>query len=194
MYLLSTLVHEQLHWFRLAALDGVTAALELEGGVLDLAAFVASREGHTPIHFGATASHIGARALAWDEEPWASQFGPEAAIPPPAGPPANDPASPEQLRRILADLVPQIEAGALGIGVGLEYTPGATRHEAIELFQLAGRYQVPVSTREAPAVWSRARASKPSTSSSGQQRSAVPLCTSCTSTAPAWAPPRRVCR
>jgi N-acyl-D-aspartate/D-glutamate deacylase len=47
--------------YRLKALDGVTTALELEIGVLDVPGFIASRTGHALVNFGATVSHPAAR-------------------------------------------------------------------------------------------------------------------------------------
>ena len=38
----------------------------------------------------------------------------------------------------------ELEAGGLGIGMGLAYTPGATRGEVIEMFRLAAERRVPV--------------------------------------------------
>jgi len=130
--------------YRLMALDGVTAALELELGVPDLQRFIDARRGASPIHFGATAGHLAARVRAWDLPLPVSILGPEAGIIPQSGPVTNEPATAERLDRILASLRDQIEAGALGVGMGLEYSPGATRHEVIEIFKLAASYGTPV--------------------------------------------------
>ncbi len=131
--------------YRLKALDGVTTALELESGVPDLARFIEARRGKTLINYGATASHEAARIVAWKLPLPRSTFGPEAGVPDPAeGPVTNEPASPEQLGRLLEFLRTALQAGALGIGVGLEYTPGATRHEVIEVFRLAAAFGRPV--------------------------------------------------
>lgn len=130
--------------YRLMALDGVTAALELEIGVPDIRRFVETRRGGSPIHFGATASHLAARVLAWDLPLPASIAGPEAGIIPRSGAATNEPATGERLNRILTSLREQIEAGALGVGMGLEYSPGATRHEVIEVFKLAASLGTPV--------------------------------------------------
>lgn len=130
--------------YRLMALDGVTAALELEVGVPDLQRFIDARRGRSPIHFGATASYLAARALASDTPLPVSIFGPDAGIIPQSGLATNEPASSERLDRILAILRSQIEAGALGIGMGLEYAPGATRHEVIEVFKVAATFGTPV--------------------------------------------------
>lgn len=130
--------------YRLMALDGVTTALELEVGVPDIRRFIEARRGNSPIHFGATASHLAARVVAWDMPLPASIFGPEAGIIPRSSPATNEPASPERLARMLATLRGQIEAGAVGVGMGIEYTPGATRHEVIEIFRLSANLGVPV--------------------------------------------------
>lgn len=141
-------LHQHAHHpdvYKLNALDGVTAAFELEHGVPDIAAFVDAREGRTPIHFGASASHRSARLEAWDIPLPTSRDGPAAAVPPPSpGPVTQEPPSPERLERILHSLRRQLDAGALGIGVGLEFFPGATRHEVIEVFRLAAEHGVPV--------------------------------------------------
>lgn len=131
--------------YRRQALDGITAALELEIGVPDIEAFMSARTEQSPIHFGASASQTAARQVAMDVTLPASQFGPAAAVPPPKdGPVANDPATPEQLEQLLDILANQIESGALGIGIGLEYSPGTTRLEVIEIFRLAASHRVPV--------------------------------------------------
>jgi N-acyl-D-glutamate deacylase len=57
--------HSQ-HAYRLMALDGVTAAFELEVGVPDMGRFIDARRGRSPIHFGASTSYLAARLLAWD--------------------------------------------------------------------------------------------------------------------------------
>lgn len=131
--------------YRLKALDGVTMALELESGVPDIHRFLEARKGKTIIHFGAAASQEAARFLAWDSALTPSAFGPDAGIDDlPSGPATNEPASPERVGRILAQIREGIRAGALGIGMGLEYTPGATRHEIIEICRLAAEYHLPV--------------------------------------------------
>ncbi|MDP9198403.1 MAG: amidohydrolase family protein, partial [Pseudomonadota bacterium] len=130
--------------FSLLALDGVTTALELEVGVTDVERFRQALEGKALIHFGASASLLVARMKAWDLPVPPSRFGDAAAVIPKSGPATNDPATPEQLARLLARLRSEVEAGALGIGIGLEYAPGTTRHELIEVFRLAKALEVPV--------------------------------------------------
>ncbi len=131
--------------YAIKALDGVTTALEMEMGVPDYRAFLAARDGRTVINYGAAASQEASRVLAWGDTLTPSVMGPAAAVDDPAsGPATNDPPTSAQLERELALLTAQLDAGALGIGMGLEYTPGATRHEVIRIFQLARARNVPV--------------------------------------------------
>jgi N-acyl-D-aspartate/D-glutamate deacylase len=131
--------------YRLKVLDGVTTALELESGVPDIDRFLSVRRGRTLINFGATASHEAARVAAWGLPMPSSGSGPEAQIPDPAeGPVTNEAASPARLQAILSFLRRELDAGALGVGIGLEYTPGATREEVLEVFRLAAEYHRPV--------------------------------------------------
>ena len=37
-----------------------------------------------------------------------------------------------------------LAAGALGVGMGLQYTPAATRYEVLEMFRAAAKYHAPV--------------------------------------------------
>jgi N-acyl-D-aspartate/D-glutamate deacylase len=125
---------------RVKALDGVTTALELEIGKPDVAAFLASKQGHSLLNYGTAASHAAARAQA---------FGaplPGGALIPKSGPATDNPASPQQLEAIKARLRQQLDAGGLAVGMGLQYTPGATRWEVIDTFRLAAERGVPVYT------------------------------------------------
>ncbi len=128
----------------LLALDGVTMALEQEVGVPDFALFRQAHSGRALIHFGASASFLVARLKAWDLPVPPSRFGEAAGILPKSGPATNDPATPGQIARLLARLRSEVEAGALGIGIGLEYAPGTTRHELIEVFRLAKALDAPI--------------------------------------------------
>ena len=124
--------------YRLKALDGVTAALELEIGVFDVPAFVKERAGRSLIHFGTAVSHPAAR-VATRGAPM-----PAGAIVPAAGPATNEPLTDDQLATMSAMLERGLDAGALGIGMGLVYTPGATRMEVIRTFRIAAARGVPI--------------------------------------------------
>lgn len=125
---------------RVKAFDGVTTGLEMEIGVPDVAAFLKEKEGRSIIHYGTTASHLAARALV---------FGaplPDGTILPKSGPVTDQPATSEQIVKIQQRLRDQIDAGALGIGMGIAYSPGATRLEVIDMFRVAGERKLPVYT------------------------------------------------
>ncbi|MGA7634108.1 MAG: amidohydrolase family protein [Terriglobales bacterium] len=125
---------------RVKAFDGVTSALEMEIGAPDVALFLQQKDGHSLINYGTTASHAAARAAA---------FGvslPEGQILAPSGPSTNQPATDEQMQKIKDRLRHELDAGALGIGMGIQYTPGATRFEVIQTFRLAAERRVPVFT------------------------------------------------
>jgi len=125
---------------RVKAFDGVTTALEMEIGTPDVTQFLKSKEGRSLIHYGTTASHVAARALI---------FGaplPEGTILPKSGPATDQPATPEQIGRIQQRLRDELDAGALGVGMGIQYTPGATRLEVIDMFRVAAERKLPIYT------------------------------------------------
>jgi N-acyl-D-aspartate/D-glutamate deacylase len=125
---------------RVKALDGVTTALELEIGAPDVAQFLKEKEGHSLIHYGTSASHVAARAAV---------FGaplPAGTILPKSGPATDQPATPEQIEAIRSRLRSELDAGGLAVGMGIQYTPGATRLEVIDMFRLAAERGLPVYT------------------------------------------------
>jgi N-acyl-D-aspartate/D-glutamate deacylase len=125
---------------RVKALDGVTTALELEIGAPDVAQFLKTKQGHSLIHYGTSASHAAARALV---------FGaplPPGEILPKSGPATDQPATPEQIMRIEQRLRSELDAGGLAVGMGIQYIPGASRLEVIDMFRVAAERRVPVYT------------------------------------------------
>src|SRR6202171_613152 len=112
---------------RVKALDGVTMALELEIGAPNVAQFLKAKEGHSLIHYGTSASYVAARAVS---------FGaplPAGAILPKHGPATDQPATREQIEGMRERLRAEFSAGGLAVGMGIEYTPGATRLEVIDM-------------------------------------------------------------
>ena len=124
--------------YRLAAQEGVTSAFDLEIGAPDVAAFLDARRGKAPINFGTSASHPWARVRAF------GGAAPADAIVPASQPGTETVAGDAQRQAMLSRLEHEIDAGALGIGMGLVYTPGATRAETIEVFRVAAARRVPV--------------------------------------------------
>jgi len=125
---------------RVKALDGVTTALEMEIGAPDVAQFLKAKEGHSLIHYGTSASYVAARSLV---------FGaplPTGTILPQTGPATDQHATPEQIESIRQRLRTELDAGGLAVGMGIQYTPGATRLEVIYMFRLAAERNLPVYT------------------------------------------------
>ena len=125
---------------RLKALDGVTTGLEMEIGVPDVASFLQRKKDRSLINYGTTASHGAARSLAFGT-PFRAPV-----IVAPSGAATNEPATPEQIQKMEERLNSELDAGAIGIGMGIQYTPGATHFEVIDMFRLAARRGVPVFT------------------------------------------------
>jgi N-acyl-D-aspartate/D-glutamate deacylase len=116
------------------ARDGVTTALEMEVGVSPVDAWYQEREGKSLINFGATAGHIPVRMAVMHDS---GSFLPRDRA-------VNTPATPGQLSEILSLLRQGLDEGALGIGMGIAYVPGATREEILRVFQLAAERKLPV--------------------------------------------------
>ncbi|MXW01790.1 MAG: D-glutamate deacylase, partial [Holophagales bacterium] len=109
--------------------DGVTAAFELEGGAYPVDEWYEEREGSWRIHFGATASYGAARVLAFGEDEQAA---------------THEAASAAQVEAIQETLKDGLAEGALGIGLPLQYQPGASRSEIFRMFQTAAEAGVTV--------------------------------------------------
>ena len=139
---------QELESQKVKALDGVTTGLELEIGVPDVAQFLKAKQGRSLIHYGTSASHAAARAQVFGA-PLRSELQAHAGIPeilPKSGPATDQPATPEQIEAILKRLRAELDAGGLAVGMGIQYTPGATRLEVIEMFRLAAERRLPVYT------------------------------------------------
>jgi N-acyl-D-aspartate/D-glutamate deacylase len=124
--------------YRLFALDGVTTALELEAGTADVPAFYAEREGKSLINYGAAASHIKARMTVMRDGGVAAK----TLLPlDSAGYNVAGDAQIAEMRRLIEV---GLSAGGLGVGMGLQYTPAATKYEVLEAFRSAARFRAPV--------------------------------------------------
>jgi N-acyl-D-aspartate/D-glutamate deacylase len=119
---------------RAQALDGVTTAMELEVGTGDVAAWYGEREGDRMLNFGVTVGHIPTRMELMDD--------PGPALP--SGDAAHRPSSDEEVALIRSRIEAGLRQGALGVGLGLQYTPAAHHWEALELFRAAAAHGVPV--------------------------------------------------
>jgi N-acyl-D-aspartate/D-glutamate deacylase len=120
--------------YRLFALDGVTTALELEVGVTDIPTFYAERQGKALINYGASTGHIKARMAVMHDGGGLL----------PIGPAGHEIGTTEQIADIRRRIEAGLAAGALGVGMGLQYTPAATKYEVLEAFRGAAKYHAPV--------------------------------------------------
>ncbi len=124
--------------YRLFALDGVTTALELEAGTADVPAFYAARTGKALINFGAAASHIKARMAVMHDA------GVAAGTLLPLDSAGHNIANFDQIAAMRRLIDAGLDAGGLGVGMGLQYTPAATKYEVLEAFRSAARRHAPV--------------------------------------------------
>ncbi len=120
--------------YRLQAMDGVTTALELEIGTADVDAWYEARMGQCVINYGASSGHVPARMAVLDDEGGGLV---------PVGDAAHRRASEEEVRQISRLVERGLERGALGVGFGLQYTPGASRSEVMDAFEVAARFGAP---------------------------------------------------
>jgi dihydroorotase len=131
---------------RLQALDGVTTALELELGVYPVADWIASREGDAVIHYGASVGHLGARIKLFhdaDLGSWAT-LSPERTDLVTFSDFENKDTNEEERTELKQLMQRGLDEGGLGFGLGITYTPGASRSEIFEIFQLASEREVPL--------------------------------------------------
>lgn len=113
--------------YQFQAHDGVTTSLELEAGTADVASWYAQREGKSLINYGVSIGHIPVRMKVFHAAPGLLATGDAA----------HSPATPEQLKEIDALIEQGFREGALAEGMGINYTPGATHQEIVEMFRIA---------------------------------------------------------
>lgn len=126
--------------YRFLAHDGVTTALELEIGTYPVAPWYAKREGKSLINFGVSASHLGARRAMLDDDSTAEGVDVIAAT----GAFVRSPIERTRLPQLEHRLDAALNEGALGIGMGINYAPAATREEILRAFGVAARRRAPV--------------------------------------------------
>jgi len=138
--------------------DGVTTALELEWGYPLIGRWLESRAGKSLVHYGATVAHGHVRTLAMPDLAKQAAFETErtlgletleAILPLPGTARIAGFSKPLDVARLplLRELLDRgLNEGALGIGMGLQYYPGAQADEVFRVFQHAARKTVPVFT------------------------------------------------
>lgn len=114
--------------YRMMVRDGVTSAFELEVGTGDVAAWYAARESGQLVNHGVSVGHIPARMKVLGD-PGTGLL--------PAGIGGSGAANEAQLRAIEAILREGLAQGAVAVGFGSAYTPGATMQEIERMFRVA---------------------------------------------------------
>jgi N-acyl-D-aspartate/D-glutamate deacylase len=115
--------------YRFQSLDGVTTSLELELGTASVRDWYDARKAGQRINYGVSIGHIKVRMAV---------FGDPGAIMPVADG-AYKAASPAQVDEIVRQIERGLDEGAVSIGAGFPYTPGATREELLAVFRVAAR-------------------------------------------------------
>jgi N-acyl-D-aspartate/D-glutamate deacylase len=120
--------------YRYQAHDGVTTSLELEVGTDDVDRWYAERQGKALINFGVSIGHIPVRMKVMHDP---GNFLPR-------GDAAHREATSAELLEIERRIEAGLQRGALALGMGIAYTPAATRWEIVEMFRLAAKYKASV--------------------------------------------------
>jgi len=141
------------------AMDGVTTALELESGVIDMQSFLALRKDEAVINYGASIAHAALRTWAMPE--YSDEF--SAAVVDVRESGQVDPEAWYRLYEVAEQgsyeeldsqrypdlwkrMAEGLRGGALGIGMPHQYYPGVSYDEIFRLFQFAAEHSVLIYT------------------------------------------------
>jgi len=116
--------------YRFKAMDGVTTALEFEGGTAEVAPWYSEREGKALINHGVSVAHSKVR-MALMHDP-----GPIVAT----GDAARRAATAAEIVEMKRRIAEGLKQGALAVGFGIVYTPAASRFEILEMFRVAAQF------------------------------------------------------
>ena len=128
--------------YQFQAHDGVTTSLELEAGTNHIAEWYAVREGKALINFGVSVGHIPVRAQVVGHAKW--DLSSSATRTPEIEAALHREATPDEINEMKELIETGLKQGALAEGMGINYTPGASRWEIVEMFRLAAKYSAPV--------------------------------------------------
>jgi len=128
--------------YQFQAHDGVTTSLELEAGTNDIASWYAKREGKSLINFGVSVGHIPVRAQIVAHA--TGELGSSITRSPAVEDALHREATLEEINQMKDLIEIGMRQGALAEGMGINYTPGASRWEIVEVFRIAAKYAAPV--------------------------------------------------
>ncbi len=111
---------------RYKVMDGVTTVVATHGGPIEVAKWHADQAARGPlVSYGTVVGHFALRAAVGATD-------------------RNQPATPEQVRK-MADLAEKAHReGAVGVGFGVEYIPGTSGEEVVGLAEVAARHRTSV--------------------------------------------------
>lgn len=119
--------------FSVKAMDGVTTALDLEGGTLDVDKWYKKREGKAIVNYGVSVGSMEVRKKVMKDKSEAL----------PTGDAAHRAATASELKEIRDLIEIGLKRGAIGVGLTIQYTPAATHEEILEIFRVAAGYNSP---------------------------------------------------
>ena len=122
------------------ARDGVTTAIDGEGGAFPVGSWYAEREGKARINYGATVGHRRVRVAVIQGM---DALRDSATFRDPSAPYQHHRVTPDELWRIVSAVRQGLAEGAVGIGSILQLTPGTTHEEVLRLFEVAAEQGVP---------------------------------------------------
>lgn len=140
------------------ARDGVTTALELEGGYYGIEEWLEARAGTAPIHYGASTAQSVTRALGQLDMRERGQLEtivrdsmrhaerPGRGLDRVLDPTYYEPLEPSGYENMRGALQTALQEGGIGIGLAHQYTPGADHDEVFEVFRFAAEMDVPIFT------------------------------------------------
>ncbi|MGQ0648497.1 MAG: amidohydrolase family protein [Gemmatimonadaceae bacterium] len=130
--------------YALMVRDGVTSAFELEVGTADVGGWYQAREGGQLVNHGVSVGHIQARMKVLAD--------PSTELLP-SGVGGSGSATEAQIAEMEAILRKGLDEGAVAVGFGSAYTPGATMAEIERMFRVAaaGGASVHIHMRNGPA-------------------------------------------
>ena len=120
--------------YALMVRDGVTTALELEVGTPDVEGFYSERSGGQIVNYGVSIGHIGVRMHVLGD--------PGDFLPMGVG--GSGTSTQDDLDEMEGQIREGLDQGALAVGFGSAYTPGADMAEIERMFAVAGEYGAPV--------------------------------------------------
>ena len=120
--------------YRMMVRDGVTSAFELEVGTGDVAAWYEARKAGQIVNYGVAAGHIPARMRVL-KDPGQGLL--------PAGVGGSGTATDAQIAEMEAIVEKGLREGAVAVGLGSAYTPGAPMSEIQRIFKVAAAAGAP---------------------------------------------------